>query len=299
MAGAPSQLDLFDHKPALREVRRQAGPRRGHQGPAVRLHPARRGGAGAAVQVRQARPVGRRAVGDAAAPGEGRRRHRHRQVGAHRPVQPRPGPDLLQHRLRRSPGRPSIGSWVDLRPRAARPQDLPGVRRHVHRQRASAAARPTGRAGSCRPSTRASGSASKGDPILNVASPPGVDAEAPARLARPDRRPEPPAPRRRRRPGDRHPDRLLRDGLPAADQRPRADGPDERDARRRSTCTAPSPASRRSPTNCLLARRLVERGVRFVNIYHEGWDAHSDVAGNLKTQLRRRPTGPPPRWSRT
>lgn len=33
---------------------------------------------------------------------------------------------------------------------------------------------------------------------------------------------------------------------------------------------------------CLLARRMIERGVRFVNIYHEGWDAHSDVIGNLK-----------------
>jgi hypothetical protein len=33
---------------------------------------------------------------------------------------------------------------------------------------------------------------------------------------------------------------------------------------------------------CLLARRMIERGVRFVNIYHEGWDAHSDVTGNLK-----------------
>ena len=38
---------------------------------------------------------------------------------------------------------------------------------------------------------------------------------------------------------------------------------------------------------CLLARRMVERGVRFVNIYHEGWDAHSDVVGNLEEQLRR------------
>src|SRR5262249_23495294 len=36
--------------------------------------------------------------------------------------------------------------------------------------------------------------------------------------------------------------------------------------------------------NCLLARRLVERGVRFVNLYHEGWDHHSDVAGGLKNQ---------------
>ncbi|MEX2173158.1 MAG: DUF1501 domain-containing protein [Pirellulaceae bacterium] len=34
---------------------------------------------------------------------------------------------------------------------------------------------------------------------------------------------------------------------------------------------------------CLLARRMVERGVRFVNIYNEGWDAHSDVVGNLKS----------------
>jgi hypothetical protein len=33
---------------------------------------------------------------------------------------------------------------------------------------------------------------------------------------------------------------------------------------------------------CLLARRMIERGVRFVNIYHEGWDAHSNVEGNVR-----------------
>ena len=37
---------------------------------------------------------------------------------------------------------------------------------------------------------------------------------------------------------------------------------------------------------CLIARRLVERGVRFVTIYHEGWDAHSDVAGNVKNNCQ-------------
>ncbi len=37
---------------------------------------------------------------------------------------------------------------------------------------------------------------------------------------------------------------------------------------------------------CLLARRMVERGVRFITIYHEGWDAHSDVAGNLRTNCK-------------
>ncbi len=31
---------------------------------------------------------------------------------------------------------------------------------------------------------------------------------------------------------------------------------------------------------CLVARRLVERGVRMVTVYNEGWDAHSDVKGN-------------------
>ncbi len=36
--------------------------------------------------------------------------------------------------------------------------------------------------------------------------------------------------------------------------------------------------------NCLLARRLVERGVRFVNVYHKGWDHHSDVEGGLRDQ---------------
>jgi hypothetical protein len=37
---------------------------------------------------------------------------------------------------------------------------------------------------------------------------------------------------------------------------------------------------------CLLARRMVERGVRFVNIYHEGWDAHSDLLGNHTNNAR-------------
>jgi len=34
--------------------------------------------------------------------------------------------------------------------------------------------------------------------------------------------------------------------------------------------------------NCLLARRLLERGVRFVQLYHEAWDQH----GNLKKDLK-------------
>jgi hypothetical protein len=36
----------------------------------------------------------------------------------------------------------------------------------------------------------------------------------------------------------------------------------------------------------LLARRMVERGVRFVQIYHNNWDTHANVAGRLPEQCR-------------
>ena len=35
-------------------------------------------------------------------------------------------------------------------------------------------------------------------------------------------------------------------------------------------------------SNCLLARRMVERGVRFVQLYHSTWDDHSDLNNHLK-----------------
>jgi hypothetical protein len=34
--------------------------------------------------------------------------------------------------------------------------------------------------------------------------------------------------------------------------------------------------------NCLLARRLLERGVRFVQLFHEAWDQHGDLTRNIK-----------------
>jgi len=36
--------------------------------------------------------------------------------------------------------------------------------------------------------------------------------------------------------------------------------------------------------NCLLARRLVERGVRFVQLFHEAWDHHGGLVAGLKEQ---------------
>jgi hypothetical protein len=39
--------------------------------------------------------------------------------------------------------------------------------------------------------------------------------------------------------------------------------------------------------NCLLARRLIERGVRFVQLYHTDWDHHGSGGENLTTGLDR------------
>ncbi|RIA08580.1 uncharacterized protein DUF1501 [Flavobacteriaceae bacterium MAR_2010_72] len=38
--------------------------------------------------------------------------------------------------------------------------------------------------------------------------------------------------------------------------------------------------------NCLLARRLAERGVRFIQLYHMGWDQHEDLPGAIKKQAK-------------
>ncbi len=38
--------------------------------------------------------------------------------------------------------------------------------------------------------------------------------------------------------------------------------------------------------NCLLARRLVERGVRFVQLYHEAWDQHGNLVKDITTNCK-------------
>jgi Protein of unknown function (DUF1501) len=38
--------------------------------------------------------------------------------------------------------------------------------------------------------------------------------------------------------------------------------------------------------NCLLARRLAERGVRFIQLYHQGWDQHGDLPRQIRGQAR-------------
>lgn len=56
-----------------------------------------------------------------------------------------------------------------------------------------------------------------------------------------------------------------------------------------ATFEAYGPESQRPGTfasNCLLARRMAERGVRFIQLYHRGWDQHLNLPTDLRLQCR-------------
>jgi hypothetical protein len=125
----------------------------------------------------------------------------------------------------------------------------------------------------------------QGDPILNVASPAGVN-EALQRdtlglVAEMNRR-------RLGVVGD--PEIATRIASYEMAFRLQSSAPELMDLKGESRATLDlygcDPAKPSFARACLLARRMIERGVRFVNIYHEGWDAHSDVAGNVRNKCK-------------
>jgi hypothetical protein len=73
--------------------------------------------------------------------------------------------------------------------------------------------------------------------------------------------------------------------------RMQASAPDLMDLSKESPATlaqyGAEPGKASFANSCLLARRLVERGVRFVSIFHEAWDHHGGLVGGLKTQCGR------------
>ena len=84
------------------------------------------------------------------------------------------------------------------------------------------------------------------------------------------------------RPGDRHANLPIRGGVSYAEVRPRAGR-----FFKRARVDVQNVWTRRAQAgdlcaNCILARRLVERGVRFIQIFHRGWDQH----GNLPKEIR-------------
>ena len=132
MAGAPSQLDLFDPKPKLNELDGKKMHDSLLEGTAFRLHQeGHRGADGIEATVRPARRMRHVVLRPAAAPRLLRRRPLHGAQPAHRPVQPPPRPaDDAVRRIQVRPAR----RWVVAHLRARQREPEPARLRRAHRR---------------------------------------------------------------------------------------------------------------------------------------------------------------------
>ena len=182
------------------------------------------------------------------------------------------------------PGRPCLGSWV-LYGLGAETQDLPAfvVMSTGSGLSGGSALWSSGFLPTTYTGTRFR---NQGDPILNLGNPAGVDA----RLQR-DTIDLVRAMNERQLAQTGDPEIATRIANCEMAFRLQTSAPELMDLRNESKETLElygcDPGKASFARACLLARRMIERGVRFVNIYHEGWDAHGDVAGNVKDNCKK------------
>ena len=190
------------------------------------------------------------------------------------------------------PGRPSMGSWVSYG-LGSENDNLPAfvvmisqAQRHQHRSAAVLAA--LGQRLSAVQVIKACASAPAAIPCCISTIPRASTRDTRRRHARQHRRTQPQCtamptaiPEIETRIA------AIRDGVPHANLGARSDGSLEGTRQH----LRPLRAGRRaSPgtyaANCLLARRLAERNVRFVQLYHRGWDQHNDLPRDLALQCK-------------
>jgi uncharacterized protein (DUF1501 family) len=281
MAGAPSQLDLFDHKPALVKYAGKPIPSEVTGGQrfafirpdAAALAPQfqfkRFGKSG--VELADVMPHLGRVIDDVCLI-----KSVHTDQFNHAPAQ------ILFNTGFSQPGRPSMGSWV-VYGLGAEATDLPAfvVMSTGSGISGGAANWSSGFLPSVYTGVRFRNS---GDPILNVSNPKGVDDglqkdtfDLVGQLNK----------KHLDAVGD--PEIATRIASYEMASRLQTSAPELTDLRKESKTTldmyGADPDKPSFARACVLARRMVERGVRFINIYHEGWDAHSDVIGNHKKNL--------------
>ncbi len=278
MAGAPSQLDLFDYKPQLAKLEGKPLPPSiiGGQryafirpdaavlGPRFRF--AKYGKCGA--ELSEMLPNLAKVVDDICIV-----KSVHTDQFNHAPAQ------IFFNTGFAQPGRPSLGSWV-LYGLGSMTRELPAF---VVMSTGSGISGGSANWSSGFLPTVYTGVRlrNQGDPILNVSSPPGVDP----RLQR-DSLDLIGSLNKRRLHIEGDPEIATRIASYEMAFRLQTSAPELMDLRQETKATlemyGADPDKPSFARACLLARRLIERGVRFINIYHEGWDAHSDVSGNHK-----------------
>jgi uncharacterized protein (DUF1501 family) len=273
MAGAPSTLDLFDYKPKLNQLNGKPCPEsyiRGQQFAFIKGHPkllgtphkfARRGKSG--LEMSDVLPHLATVADELCIV-----RSMHTDQFNHAPAQ------LFVHTGSPRLGRPSMGSWLSYG-LGSENRNLPGFVVLV-----SGTAAPDGGAslwGSGFLPTVHQGVQlrSQGDPVLFLSNPEGMD----------------PAGRRRSLDTLQALNKLQADAVGDPEiltrvqqyemaYRMQTSVPEVMDIakepREIHELYGTKPGQKAFANNCLLARRLVESGVRFVQLYHWGWDSHGE-----------------------
>ncbi|MEX2213468.1 MAG: DUF1501 domain-containing protein [Phycisphaeraceae bacterium] len=285
MAGAPSQLDMFDYKPKLAELEGKPLPPSVIKGQryafiqpdAAVLGPrfkfARHGQSGA--ELAEVLPHLGRIVDDISIV-----KSVHTDLFNHAPAQ------LFMNTGSGVPGRPSMGSWLSYGI-GSEANDLPAfvVLKSGDSLSGGAAMWSSGMLPSTHQGVPFRG---EGDPILHVSNPPGFDMKAQRDsldLIRSLNQTQ----------LDNVLDPEIETRINAYEMafRMQTRAPELMDFSKETPATLemygakPGDGGAAFANNCLLARRLAERGVRFIQVYHSGWDHHSNVEGGVRGEAKK------------
>lgn len=285
MAGGPSQLELFEDKPKLRELTGQKPPESLMKGKrfaflkgnetllGTKRKFARYGGSG--MELSELLPHHQKIVDEVCW-----LRGMSTDVFNHGPAK------LFINSGFQAPGRPSFGAWVTYG-LGSESADLPGFVVLQSGPRGPRAGSTLWSSGFLPTAFQGVPLRGKGDPILNLRSPAGLTRERErdfydtvGQLNR----------ARLEQTGD--PEILTRLNAYEMAFRMQTSAPELMDLSKESAATLNAygvePGASGFAANALLARRMIERGVRFVQLYHTDWDHHGDKANNLSEAIEAR-----------
>jgi len=183
------------------------------------------------------------------------------------------------------PGRPSMGSWITYG-LGSESRDLPGFVVLQSGPRGPRAGNALWSAGFLPSSYQGVPFRGTGDPILNLTSPAGIDDQRQRDFVDVVG-----ALNRKRLDVTGDPEIATRINAYEMAYRMQTSAPELMDIGSESKATleryGAEPGGNSFANNCLLARRLVERGVRFVQLYHTDWDHHGGPGQTLGTDLEK------------
>nr|WP_315850207.1 DUF1501 domain-containing protein [Planctomyces sp. SH-PL14] len=282
MAGGPSQLELFSDKPVLREMHGQAPPKSLLEGKRFAFLKgnekllgskqkfARHGECGMEFSdlVPYHAQIADKAVW---------LRAMSTDVFNHGPAK------LFLNTGFQVPGRASLGSWVTYA-LGSPSENLPGFVVLQSGPRGPRAGSTLWSSGYLPTSYQGVPFRNQGDPILALRNPPGYDAPAQREFFDAVR-----ALNEQHLGKMADPEIETRINAYEMASRMQFSAPELTDLREETAETmrlyGAEPGKPSFATNCLLARRLVERGVRFVQLYHTDWDHHGGKGADLEDSL--------------